>query len=51
MRRLLIATVSNLALAGDAARPLVTADLRLMHTIRASRFAKRALPLSELGVG
>jgi hypothetical protein len=45
------ATVSNLALAETLQQPLVTADLRLVHTIRASRFAKRALPLSELGVG
>jgi hypothetical protein len=39
------------ALADTLRQPLVPADLRLVHAIRASRFAKRALPLNELRVG
>jgi predicted nucleic acid-binding protein len=40
-----------LALAETLRQPLVTADLRLVHAVRASRFAKHVLPLRELSVG
>jgi predicted nucleic acid-binding protein len=37
-----------LALTETLRQPLVTADMRLVHAVRASRFAKNVLPLSEL---
>jgi predicted nucleic acid-binding protein len=40
-----------LALAETLRQPLVTADLRLVHAVRASRFAKHVLPLSALSAG
>jgi predicted nucleic acid-binding protein len=40
-----------LAVAETLRQPLVTADLRLVHAVRASRFAKHVLPLSELSAG
>jgi predicted nucleic acid-binding protein len=40
-----------LAVAETLRQPLVTADLRLVHAVRASRLAKHVLPSSELGAG
>ena len=40
-----------LALTERLRQPLVTADMRLVRAVRASRFAKRVVPLSELGAG
>lgn len=40
-----------LALTERLRQPLVTADVRLVHAVRASRFAKLVVPLSELGAG
>lgn len=40
-----------LALAEVLQQPLVTADMRLVHAVRTSRFAKHVLALSELSSG
>jgi predicted nucleic acid-binding protein len=38
-----------LALADRLRQPLVTANMRLVHAVRTSRFARLVVPLSELG--